>query len=151
MTDWQTDDDHWIAPTIEDAVLEYMDALGTRPYYDDDATRYVQERVGAHVTSREVYDAKNAIRDREARATEQQLIADGYAPLAETTLSDNTRYMVMFGTMYCGYSVPRYSKPHLLKAKRHGDRWFFMKPRARTHGIVPTGPTLVKELSAVES
>lgn len=150
---------HETHPAILALVREFEAGGG---FYDDDAERFIETRIGdlpehryhghperdplTDALATAIYNAKLSLRDEAASERLAALLAEGYVPLAEATIEEGARYDLRFGMLYCGRSVPDYPpEAWRVRAKRDGERFFFLPHRARTHGFAwPSGPALIR-------
>jgi len=95
-----------------------------------------------------IYNARRFLDDEEAKAKLDAMRAEGYQPVAEATITEGSRYLLRFGTVYVGHTLPTYGSEVRVRAARWNDRIVFMPHRSRVRALITTADTLVKQVSA---
>lgn len=130
-----------------------------RTLYDDQVEQYVNDYAGdlprhlhhGHADrhplviqlGHEVYIARKIVTDEENAVRLADLHAEGFVPFADWHCHEGDRCIVRFGTLYSGYSVPVYGKPHEVRVKVFGGKLALLPKGARSRGFDPLAASSV--------
>lgn len=135
-----------LAADVKEAVREFRAAGG---FYDDDALRYVADKLDMEPDrelSRACYNAKTYLRDEEALATLNEYRSEGFQLVRDTYVAPDKRYELRKATLYCGRVIPDYSGAVTCRSVKAEKGVFLLPGRNRTHGYQPEGWDLVRKL-----